>query len=139
MSEENVEVVRRVIERVRASIERGDPGAYFDPAIIAGDAEWVLTQGVEGRTVWTGPEEFVEFVGIWTEQFDDFTFQVDRLIDAGSDRVVALLHQSGTGKESGVPVEWEMGQVHELRDGRIVRVTNYTTPDEALEAAGLSA
>ena len=41
---------------------------------------------------------------LWTEQFDDYSFQVERLIDAGRDRVVALVRQAGTGKESGVPV-----------------------------------
>jgi hypothetical protein len=39
---------------------------------------------------------------VWTEQFDDFSLQVERLIDAGDDRVVALIRQSATGKESGV-------------------------------------
>jgi ketosteroid isomerase-like protein len=73
----------------------------------------------------------------WTEQFDDWTFQVDRLIDAGDDRVVVLIHQRGTGKESGVPVEWNSGVVFELRDGRIIRATNYSTLADALEAAGL--
>ena len=138
MSEENVELVRRILERVLAAIERGDPGAYFDPAIIAVDAEWVLAQAFEGRTVWTGPEEFVEFVRTWTEQFADWTFQVERLIDAGDGRVVALLHQSATGRESGVPVQWDMGQVHELEEERLVRVTNYLSHAEALEAAGLT-
>ena len=138
MSEENVEIVRRTLERVLASVERGDPAAYFDPAIIAADAEWVLTQPFEGRTVWTGPEEFVEFVRDWTEQFADWTFQVERVIDAEDGQVVALLHQSATGRESGVPVEWKLGQVHELEEGRLVRVTNYFSHAEALEAAGLS-
>jgi ketosteroid isomerase-like protein len=139
MSRENVEIVRRAMERLRAAMKRGAPDAYFDPAIYAGDVEWVLTLGgLEGRAVWTGPEEFVDFLRIWTEQFDDWSFQVERLIEAGDDRVVALMHQSGTGKESGVPVEWNSGVVYELRDGRIVRATNYQTLADALEAAGLS-
>jgi ketosteroid isomerase-like protein len=123
---------------IRAAFERGDPGAFFDPAIEAVDVEWVLTEQMEGRAVWTGREEIFEFLRTWTEQFDDWSFQVDRLIDAGDDRVVVLLHQSGTGKGSGVPVEWNSGVVYELRDGRVVRATNYSTLAEALEAAGLS-
>jgi len=139
MSEENVEIVRRGAERLRAAIERGDPGAFFDPATQAVDFEWVLTGlGVEGKRIWTGREEFVEFLRIWTESFDDWSFHFDRFIDAGDDRVVALFHQSGTGKGSGVPVEWESGVVYELKDGLIVRVTNYATLPDALEAAGLS-
>jgi ketosteroid isomerase-like protein len=138
MSEENVEFVRRAIEIFRAALERRNVGASFDPSITAVDFEWVLPQGFEGRTLWTGREGMFEFLDMWTEQFDDWSFEVERLIDAGNDRVVVLLHQSGTGKGSGVPVEWDSGLVYELRDGRVVRATNYTTRDEALEAAGLS-
>ena len=138
MSEENVEIVRRANERFWAAMEGGDPGAFYDPAIHSADIEWVLIEPFEGRTVWSGPEEFVDFLRTWTEPFDDWSGQIERLIDANDDRVVALTHQSGTGKESGVPVELNLGQVYELKDGRITRVTNYPTFEEALEAAGLS-
>ena len=74
----------------------------------------------------------------WTKDFEDWSLRVERLIDAGNDRVVALIHQSGTGKGSGVPVEWKVGQVYELEDGRSARVRNYLSHAEALEAAGLS-
>jgi len=30
MSEENVEIVRRVVEEFQAGLGRGDPGAFFD-------------------------------------------------------------------------------------------------------------
>ena len=133
MSQENVEVVRRMVE-----VQFGS-GDAFDLGLVADDFEWVLTgTPFEGRSVWRGREEWVEFVRLWTQGFDDFSFQVVRSIDAGDDRVVVLLHQSATGKESGVPVEWDNGIVCELRDGRVVRSTNYLSHDEALEAAGLS-
>ena len=119
-------------------MERGDPGAFYDPGTVAVDAEWIVHEGFEGRTVWAGREAFVEFMRTWTEQFEDWSLQVERLIDASDDRVVALTHQSGTGKASGVPVELNLGLVNELRDGRIIRITNYLTHAEALEAAGLS-
>ena len=137
MSEENVEVVRRAFETFQAGMERGDPGAAYDAGVMAADAEWVTNREFEGRTVWAGREEFVEFVRIWTEQLDDWSVRVERLIDAGDDRVVALQHQSAIGKESGVPVDWDNGLVYELKDGLIVRVTNYVTHADALEAAGL--
>jgi ketosteroid isomerase-like protein len=137
MSEENVEVVRRASEAFAAGMQRGDPGAAWDAGVMAVDAEWATTRAFEGRTVWAGREEFVEFVRTWTEQLDDWSVRVERLIDAGDDRVVALTHQSATGKESGVPVEWDNGLIYELKNGRIVRVTNYVTHAAALEAAGL--
>src|SRR5918995_5125278 len=139
MSQENVEMVRRVFEEFQAGMERGDPGALFDSETVADDYEWITDAPLDGRSVWRGREGFVEFMRTWTEEFEDWSIQVERWIDVGDDRVVALTHQSATGKGSGVPVELNLGQVHELEDGRIVRVSNYLGYAEALAAAGLSA
>jgi ketosteroid isomerase-like protein len=136
MSQENVEVVRRVFEEVQAGMERGDPGAYSEEA-VADDSEFITAVPLEGRSVWRGREGFVEFMRAWTEDFEDWSIRLDRLIDAGEDRVVALTHQSATGKASGAPVELNLGTVAELKDGRVVRMRNYLTYAEALEAAGL--
>ncbi len=137
MSEENVEIVRRSFEEFQAGMERGNSGAAYDAGIIAADAEWIVLEQVDGRTVWAGREGFVEFIRNWTEEFEGWSLQVECLIDAGEDRVVALTHQSATGRESGVPVELNLGEVFELKDGRVIRITNYLTHAEALEAAGL--
>jgi ketosteroid isomerase-like protein len=137
MSQENVEIVRRVFEEFQAGMERGDPGAFFDSETVADDYEWITDAPLDGTSLWRGREGFVEFVRTWTEEFEDWSIQVERWIDAGDDRVVALTHQSATGKGSGVPVELNLGQVYELEDGRIARVRNYLGHAEALEAAGL--
>ncbi len=137
MSQENVETVRRGFEHAQAGLERGDPGAAFDSGAFAENLEWIPTARFPGPAVYRGREGVVEFMRSWTESFEDLSFRVERLIDAGDDRVVALIHQSATGKGSGAPVELHMGQVHELEDGRVIRIRNYLDPAEALEAAGL--
>jgi ketosteroid isomerase-like protein len=138
MSEENVEIVRRAWEEFQAGMERGDPGAIFDSGGVAEDFEWISAVALEGQSVWRGREGFVEFMRTWTAEFDDWSIRLERLIDAGKDRVVVLTVQTATGKASGVPVDLHVGQVVELEDGRQVRVTNYPSHAEALEAAGLS-
>ncbi len=137
MSQENIEVVRRSWEEFQAGMERGDPGALFNSEGVADDLEWISDAPLDGRTIWRGREEFVEFVRTWTEAFEDWSIRIERLIDAGDDRVVVLTHQSATGKGSGAPVELKLGQVVELQGARQIRVTNYLTHAEALEAAGL--
>jgi ketosteroid isomerase-like protein len=137
MSQENVEIVRTVIAATRQAMANGDPAAAFPPEFAA-DFEWILPVPFEGKTMWTGIEECVEFLRLWGEQFEDYSFQATRLIDVGDHRVVALERQAATGRESGVRVEWANGVVYELIDGRIVRATNYLTHADALEAAGLS-
>jgi ketosteroid isomerase-like protein len=141
MSEENVEILRRSYEEFQAAVARDDPGSWFDSGGVCGDFEWSLDPRYppfEGREVWRGRDGFVEFVRIWTEGFEEWSIRVERLIDAGNDRVVALTRQTAIGKGSGVPVELYVGQVWELEDGRVARVTNYMTQSDALQAAGLS-
>jgi ketosteroid isomerase-like protein len=116
MSQENVEVVRRIFEGFQAAIERGDPSVWIAQT-VPDDYEWIVPGEVLGRAVWRGREGFVEFVRTWTEEFEGWSIRVERLIDAGDDRVVALTLQSGTGKHSGVPVEMTLGQIYELKDG----------------------
>jgi ketosteroid isomerase-like protein len=137
MSQENVEFVRRGFEEFQTGMERGDPAAWLDPEAFVDDFEWVVPEPLDGRSVWRGREGFLDFIRTWTEQFEDWSIRVVRLIDAGANRVVALTHQTATGKESGVPVELNVGQVWELEAGRWTRVTNYLSHAEALEAAGL--
>jgi ketosteroid isomerase-like protein len=136
--EENVEIVRRVYEAWWAGLERDDPGAPFDTEPIADDFEMTV-EGFEfeGRSVWRGREGYVEWFRTWTREFEDWSLQLQHLIDAGHDRVVAFTHQSATGKESGAPVELDLGTVFELKDERVVRMRNYATQAEALEAVGL--
>jgi ketosteroid isomerase-like protein len=74
----------------------------------------------------------------WTEGFDQWSFELEQLVDAGHDRVVAVARQRGIGKESGVPVDLEFGMLYELNAGRVTRVRVILDPASALEAAGLS-
>jgi ketosteroid isomerase-like protein len=74
----------------------------------------------------------------WTQDFENWSMRVERLIDAGGDRVVVLAHQSATGRASGVPVELDSGFIYELKDGRIIRGILYGPHSDTLEAAGLS-
>src|SRR5262245_16252221 len=139
MSEENVEVVRRLLEDFHAGVERGDPGAGYESAPLPDDFEYVMPEGIVnpfGRSVLRGRAEFVEFFRTWTEEFEDWSQRVERLIDAG-DRVIALTRQSAVGKGSGAQVDLELGQVYEFEEGRLIRV-RYCSYDEALKAAGLS-
>jgi ketosteroid isomerase-like protein len=136
MSRENVEVVRRVFEAFRAGLGRGDPGAaYDDTDVLAADAEWVAVRDL-GAEVFRGRDGFIEFMRRWTEDFEDWDIQLDRLIDAGEDRVVAVFHQTAKGRASGVPVELNVAIVYDLERGRVVRMRNYLDLHEALEAAG---
>ena len=112
------------------------PGSIAKPSLTISSGSCATP--LDGRYVWRGREGFVEFLRTWTEQFDDWSIRVERWIDAGEDRVVALTRQTATGKGSGVPVELNLGQVWEFEAGRVARARLYLDHKDALEAAGLS-
>ncbi len=138
MSQENVEIVERIVAAFQEGMEKGDPGAVLDTGALASDFEWVPDPELAGFTPSRGREGFVEFMRTWTEDFESWSLQLERLIDAHEDRVVALALQTALGKGSGVPVELHFGQVYEFENGQVVRIRTFTDPAKALEAAGLS-
>jgi hypothetical protein len=145
MSRENVEVVRRAIDLAERAIRRGDPGAGFDECIaqglVASNLEWRGGTrggtGVAGLGDVIGREGYVQFLRKWTEDFDDYETEYEEFIDASADRVLVLIHQSGTGKESRARVEMRPAVLYELEAGCIVRVTPFLDREDAFKAAGL--
>lgn len=142
MSQENVEIVRCMYE---IGLDPGDFGAGFDAAVrqglLAPDAQWRggprggrAIAGIENAV---GRDEWVEMMRRLTEGFEDLRFEVERIIDAGENRVVSVTRMFGTGARSGVPVELHSAHVYWLDQGRIVRCDEFLDPAEALEAVGL--
>jgi ketosteroid isomerase-like protein len=137
MSQENVEVVRRLLPAFQ-SVDVGNFERRFDEVreIFDPEVEWVAAphsllsseeyRGHEGvRRFWT------EFLSAW----DEYGVEVEELIDAG-DRVVAVLRLSGRTDE--LEVGEARSSLFTLRDGRIVRIEPFASKDDALAAAGLS-
>jgi ketosteroid isomerase-like protein len=57
--------------------------------------------------------------------------------EAPGDRVLALIRQSGRGRESGVPISIHYFGVWTFRAGKVRRVGYFRHRADALEAAGL--
>jgi ketosteroid isomerase-like protein len=139
MSQENVEIARRCFDDFQTGIARGEPDAAFDSGLLAADLEWVLTSAdVPGlKEIYRGRDGFQEFIRSWTEHFD-WSIELEKIVDASDDRIVAVTVQRATGKASQAPVELRMGSVWEFQDGLVIRIRNFFDPADALEAAGLS-
>lgn len=69
--------------------------------------------------------------------FDDYSLEPEEFIDAG-DKVLAPVHQTGRGKDSGIPVDVRYILVFTLRAGKGIRVDSYYDRRRALEAAGVA-
>ena len=132
MSQENVEIVRRVYE----AVARGDTGAVlaaYDPEV-----EWDFRGSPFGdflkQDVYRGHGGLRSFIRERTEDaWADVEDQLEELIDVG-DHVVSVVLTRGRGLASGVEVEMTHAGVWTLRAGSIVRVAWFSTRDEALES-----
>jgi ketosteroid isomerase-like protein len=136
MSEENVEIVRRIYE---AAVRR-------DAATVLAryDAEGVLVAsriGVanhpSGEDAYHGHDGLRDLFREWHEAWGKIEYDYEELIEAG-DQVIAVVNRHARGRASGVEVERPFALLWTLRDGKVVRVVWYLTREDALEAAGLS-
>ncbi len=132
MSEENVEIVRRLYERWASGDLSGD---CFDPEVEFARIG-AQTPDMEGR--WFGLDEMSTAIREYLRPLSDLRIEAERIIDLSGDRVLVLSRQTARGKLSGVPIEHELGELFTLRDGKIVRYETYWDRAGALEAVGLS-
>ena len=68
------------------------------------------------------------------EAFADTSWQPLEDRDLGT-RIAVRVHFEGTGRESGVKVARDVGQLWSFKDGKAVRFEIFPTMDEALAAA----
>ena len=131
MSEENVELVRRHIEAWRA---QDAARALSRTSISMSYLDVSRTDAID--TTAYGHEETAELFRRYAETFEDFWWEVEQLRDLGPGTVLAVLNETGRGKGSGVPVDRPLASLYTLIDGKIVRVTTFSSEEDALEAAG---
>ncbi|MDX6615460.1 MAG: uncharacterized protein QOD60_551 [Solirubrobacterales bacterium] len=131
MSQENVEIVRRIFkEWALGNFETGD---YLDPDVAFTWVNPILTPGGETRGIAELAERVKEFLSAW----DGLTATAEEIIDAG-ETVVAMEEWRGRGKASGAPVHVRQASVWTISNGKVIHVVVYADRAEALEAAGLS-
>jgi ketosteroid isomerase-like protein len=130
MSEENVEVVRAYFQARR---EKGREGVF---EFLAPDVEWHARSDLPDAETYTGHDGVRAFFARFRDVMDEMWFQPDDFILA-REQVVVPLRWGGRGKESGAGFEERETWAFTVRDGAITRVTEYTTTEAALEAAGL--
>jgi ketosteroid isomerase-like protein len=133
MSQENVDVVRQVVD----AFNRQDWVAWashWHP-----DAEWHDPPEVPGSGVHRGLEGIRRYFDELLEiAADGWHVEVDAIESVGPDCVLIRARSVVIGRESGMPTEDGLFQVVDVEDGRLRRVRNFRTSREALEAVGLS-
>jgi len=134
MSQENVETVQRAVEAWNAD----DLDAFL--AELDADVEWqpAIEPGLEGKaTTYRGHDGARK---IWRqdrgEAWERLTNRPQEFRDLG-DSVLALGHIALTARATGIEFSQEVGEVFDLRAGKIVRIRDFLNHADAIEAAGL--
>jgi ketosteroid isomerase-like protein len=131
VSQENVELV-------------GDGYRYFEATgdfredIISDDFVWDMStfRDWPEDQIYEGLEGARRFMSDWLSAFEDWELELESLSDVGDD-VIAVVHQTGRSKSTGMPVDMTFAQVFTVRDGKQTRMRMYAHPAEAFTAAGL--
>jgi ketosteroid isomerase-like protein len=133
MSQENVEAVEDAYK------------AFADEGLDRFLEHW--TDDLDHRSIPGAPDDrgpihgkdaMRAYVQDWVDTFDEFRLEPVELIDVGGDVIVAVLRYGGRAKLSGIETDETFGVVFTIRDRKIMRGREYTTRQQALEAAGLS-
>ena len=135
MSRENMESVGRAVEAWNGD----DLDAFL--AELDADVEWhpAIEPGLEGKgTIYRGHDGARK---IWRQDRGDawerLTNRPQELRDLG-ESVLALGQMDLTARATGIELSQELGEVFDFRAGKIVRIRDFLTHAEALEAVGLS-
>jgi ketosteroid isomerase-like protein len=133
MSQENVEIIRRLVEALNARDLDRIVSEFLDPEI-----EYRTSVEDPDAATHRGPEAYKRYVKQWWDAFEGLHVEVEEYIDAGEDRVFTWSRFTGRGRTSGVPADWYLAVIFTIRDGKLVRGEEYFDRKEALEAVGLS-
>src|SRR3954454_4824634 len=120
MSQENVEIVRGVMELLsRAGMSEAAATALLDR--FAPNVHIDMTRRVINPDTYEGHAGLRRLGSEVAEVWEEFRIEPERFIDAG-DRVIVIETRRGRGKGSGIEVEQRSGVIWTIREGKITRL-----------------
>jgi ketosteroid isomerase-like protein len=133
MSRENVEIASRWYEPAGSKAELLD-ALPRTMELCHPEVEWTAP---EDGTIYRGRDGVRERLEEWLASFDDYRYEVQRIIDCGGDEVLVEATEVGRGAKSGAETSSTNFELLTIHEGMIVRVREFYDEAVALEAAGL--
>jgi ketosteroid isomerase-like protein len=131
MSQENVELVRRVVESNRSDYREADLEPW-DP-----NCEYTSLLGAVEPQTYRGHDGIRRYISDMADAWEDWRNEIDEVFEAGPDTVVTTFRTRVIGKDSGAAVEERLAAVFVLSGGKVLRGRTYPSRADALEAVGL--
>ncbi|HEX8743273.1 MAG TPA: nuclear transport factor 2 family protein [Thermoleophilaceae bacterium] len=124
----NAGVVRSLFD----DFNRGDYEAAFQK--IAEDVDWHEPPDMpDAGGGYRGHEGMVSGFGRFLSAWEHIRADLVQVVERG-ERVVVMTRWRGLSKGTGIEVDQWIAQIYELREGRVVRVRQFRTLEEALAA-----
>ncbi len=130
MAQENA----RLVERAIAAINAREIEGYL--ACCTEDVKLETPVAAVGG-VYDGIDGIRRYFGDIEEAGPDFRIELDGVEEVGSERVIAFLSFSSTGRASGIRLGAPLTNVYDLVEGKISHIRIFLDRQEALKAAGL--
>ncbi len=141
MSDENVQLVRRLLEMF-ARREHEEVFEFYSP-----DIEWIaqdtprpdggVLDGAQLAGTYRGHDGVRAYWRLWLEAWRDLEFEVEDVVSAGDEVVALIRNQRQWGRYSGIAVDIApYALVFTVRDGLVVRWRSFGDQD-AFAAVGI--
>jgi ketosteroid isomerase-like protein len=129
MSQENVEIVRRVYD----ALNRGAWDAAFRETHA--DFEMTTQRGLDAGTL-QRREAVQRFGEDYVAMFDSLVLEPEEFL-ANGDQVVVVVTRRARPRGGSVDIVVRNGHLWTVRDGAILSMKSFPDPEDALTAAGL--
>jgi ketosteroid isomerase-like protein len=134
VAEQDVEIVKRICE-LHAQ------GDYKGAAkLIHKKTAWHHHHGFDDypdvRT-YRNYKAIIGYLREFWEAWDEFTITPREFVDAGEERIVALLSLHARGRGSGIVMERLFAEIWTVRKGKAIDYQLYRYPNQALASVGI--
>lgn len=126
---ENLEVARAGYD----AFQRSDVQTVLE--LTDPEVEIYLPPTLPNSGTFKGHEGYLTWLGQWLEAWVDFKIEVRDMEAVGERHVVTTIHQSGTGRESGIAVEMDVAYMLDIRDRKVAALQMYLTREDAAAVA----
>jgi ketosteroid isomerase-like protein len=128
MTESDLELVRRLF----AAFGSGNIEAAIE--LISDDFQLIVPPSMSAEPdTYEGPEGARRYMAAFEGVVDDVGFRADELYDEDG-CVIALLHVTGRGAASGLPVAMQAASIIRVRDGLVTGIESHPDLATAREA-----
>jgi ketosteroid isomerase-like protein len=131
MSQENIEIVRRLYEAWQQD------GFGVVPALMDPEIEWVNPANAVEPGTRRGYAEFADAAASFSSVYHESRVTDATFHDAG-ERIAVTASVTSRGAGSEFPIDSQRGYVFDIRAGKVTRLAWFTDPTEALRAVGLA-